>query len=102
MTASKRSVFVTFQGQRQKISFYEGTSELAIDRAVRAAFGIAESVTLRFRDTEGDALALCDKLPHELELTAEATELVTAQKMQTRDADTERSPARSEQSPIPA
>lgn len=73
MTVSKRSIYVRFQGQRQKVSFYEGTSELSLERAIRAALGIEEGTLLRFRDADGDVVALSDKLPHELELTLEAT-----------------------------
>jgi cytochrome P450/NADPH-cytochrome P450 reductase len=90
MTASKRSIYVTFQGQRQKVSFYEGTSELALDRAIRSTLGIADSVQLRFRDAEGDALALSDRLPHELELTAEVVEVASSPQQQTRDKEPER------------
>ncbi len=69
MSDSKKTLQVSYQGQISKVAFYPGTSDSAIERAVRRALGLSEQQTLRFRDGDGDEVALSENLPSGLVLT---------------------------------
>ena len=63
MTQTKRALHITYRGQTTKVGFYEGTSDAAMERAIQRALGLADEVQLRFRDADGDIVALSAALP---------------------------------------
>jgi cytochrome P450/NADPH-cytochrome P450 reductase len=71
MTQTKRALHVTYRGQTTKVGFYEGTSDAAMERAIQRALGLADEVQLRFRDADGDIVALSAALPSGVQLAAE-------------------------------
>ena len=71
MTQTKRALHVTYRGQTTKVGFYEGTSDAAMERAIQRALGLADEVQLRFRDADGDMVALSAALPSGVQLAAE-------------------------------
>ena len=79
MTSGKTTIQVTYQGQSTKVSFYEGTSDVAIGRAIRGALGLPEETQLRFRDSDGDIVAVSDRLPNGLALSVELLSAPLAQ-----------------------
>ncbi len=71
MSDSKKTLQVSYQGQISKVAYYPGTSDAAMEGAVRRALGLSEKQTLHFRDADGDEVALSENLPSGLTLTVE-------------------------------
>ena len=73
MSDSKKTLLVSYQGQTSKVAFFPGTTDAAIERAIRRALGLPDSQALCFRDSDGDEVALSEHLPNGMNLTVQVT-----------------------------
>lgn len=70
MSQSKKTLIALSGDQRVTISYYPGTTETALEKAVRAALGQDAAAPLVLRDEDGDVTALSDALPSGIVLRA--------------------------------
>jgi cytochrome P450/NADPH-cytochrome P450 reductase len=78
MSQSKKTLIAVQGDRRATVSYYPGTSEAALEKAVRAALGLDAAAPLVLRDEDGDVTALSDALPSGIVLRAGTPQPVPA------------------------